>query len=221
VADVEALGRKCLAIAADVRSTEDLDAAVKSALKTFGKIDILVANAGIHSMNLLHEITDQQWQEMIDTNLTGTWKTLRAVTPHLIDRKTGVVVLISSINGLEGGPRYGHYTASKHGIIGLMRTAALELGPLGIRVNALCPGVIDTPMTNYQGLYDMMKGGPGGTRDDFEAGATHYGVLAGQGALPPQVIADALEWLVSDRAYAVAGQAIPIDSGHLIVPGLT
>lgn len=221
VSEVQKFGRRGVAVTADVRSTADMDAAVQHAIDEFGGIDILVANAGIHSMAPLQDITDQQWQDMLDINLTGVWKTLRAVVPNMIANKSGAVVLTSSINGLEGGANYAHYVAAKHGVIGLMRAAALELGPHGIRVNAVCPGVIDTPMTNYQDVYDMMNGEPGGDRSSLEEGATHYGILAGQGALPPQVISDAVLWLVTDSSYAVTGQAIPVDSGHLVVPGFT
>ncbi|MED5802119.1 mycofactocin-coupled SDR family oxidoreductase [Gordonia sp. Z-3] len=221
VKEVESTGRRCLAITADVRDTDAIGAAVRQALDEFGRIDILVANAGIHSMAPLHEMGDDQWNDVIDTNLTGVFKTLRAVAPTMIEQKSGAVVLTSSINGLEGGANYIHYCAAKHGVLGVMRSAALELGPHRIRVNAVCPGVIDTPMTNYQDVYDMMNGGPGGDRSSLEEGATGYGILDGQGALPAQVISDAVLWLVSDQAYAVTGQAIPVDSGHLVQPGFS
>lgn len=221
VAEVEKLDRRCIAVTGDVRSSDDLDKAVERGISELGQIDILSANAGIHGMAPLWELTDEQWQDMLDVNLTGVWRTLKAVAPHMIERKSGAIVLTSSINGLEGGKDYAHYVSSKHGVIGLMRTAALELGPHRIRVNAVCPGVIDTPMTNTQDVYDMMAGEPGGNRQNFEEGATHYGIIEGQGALPPSVISEAILWLVSDAGASVTGQAIPVDSGHLAAPGFS
>lgn len=99
-----------------------------------------------------------------------------------------------------------------------MKAAALELGPLGIRVNAVCPGLVDTPMTNWPDLYDRMAGHPGGDRSHFEASAKHYGILRGQGALAPDAIAEAVGWLASDRAAGVTGQEIAVDAGHLAMP---
>jgi NAD(P)-dependent dehydrogenase (short-subunit alcohol dehydrogenase family) len=137
----------------------------------------------------------------------------------MIEQRRGSMVLVSSVNGLRGNPGAAHYAASKHGVLGLMKSAALELGPHGVRVNALCPGLVDTPMTNWPGLYDKMAGHPGGTRADFDSSALHYGILGGQGALGPEAIADAAVWLASDGAYGVTGQAVPIDAGHLAMPG--
>jgi SDR family mycofactocin-dependent oxidoreductase len=220
VAEVENLDRRALAVRGDVRSSANLDTAVREGIETFGHIDILCANAGIYSRALLHELTDEQWQDMIDVNLTGVWRSLKAVAPHMIERGQGAVVLTASVNGLEGGPMFTHYTSAKHGVVGLMRASALELGPHSIRVNAVCPGVVDTPMTNWQGVYDMMKGGPGGDRGSFEEGATHYGALAGRGAMDPSAISRAVLWLVSDEdSWNITGQAIPVDNGHLVLPG--
>jgi NAD(P)-dependent dehydrogenase (short-subunit alcohol dehydrogenase family) len=162
---------------------------------------------------------EQLFRDVLEVNLLGVWRSMVAVAPHMIERRSGSMVLISSVNGVRGNAGAAHYAASKHGVLGLMRSAALELGPHGVRVNAICPGLVDTPMTNWPGLYDQMAGRPGGTRDDFEAGALHYGILGGQGALGPETIADAAVWLASDGASGVTGQAIPIDAGHLALPG--
>jgi SDR family mycofactocin-dependent oxidoreductase len=219
VAQVEALDRRIVARTADVRDGAALAAVVAEGLETFGHVDTLVANAGIFSQAPFWEMDEQQFRDVLEVNLLGVWRSMSAVAPHMIERRSGSMVLVSSVNGVRGNAGAAHYAASKHGVLGLMRSAALELGPYGIRVNALCPGLVDTPMTNWPGLYDQMAGRPGGTRDDFEAGALHYGILGGQGALGPEAVADAAVWLASDGAYGVTGQAIPVDAGHLALPG--
>jgi SDR family mycofactocin-dependent oxidoreductase len=219
IAEVERLDRRIVAQVADVRSSDALDAAVRAGLETFGRIDVLVANAGIFSQARLWEMDEQTWADVMDVNLTGVWRTMKAVLPHMIERSSGSIVLISSVNGLRGNGGAAHYAATKHGVLGLMKSAALELGPHGIRVNAVCPGLIDTPMTNWQGLYDRMAGRPGADRSDYDRAARHYGILAGQGALPPETIAEAAVWLASDAALGITGQAVVVDSGHLTMPG--
>lgn len=101
---------------------------------------------------------------MIGVNLTGVWRSAKALAPHMIERQTGSIVVVSSANGLESGLNYAHYVSAKHGVIGLMKNIALELAPHGIRCNAICPGAIDTPMIDNQSAYDLFAGASGGTR---------------------------------------------------------
>lgn len=218
--EIEALDRRVLSVQADVRSQEQLDAAVSGGLAEFGQIDILIANAGIWGMVPFWEITEAQWGNVIGTNLSGVWRSAKAVAPHMIERKTGAIVMTSSINGLEPGMNYAHYVTAKHGVIGLMRNVALELAPYGIRCNAICPGAIDTGMTNWQGAYDMFAGHEGGTREDLLVGGKSFHALKGAGMLDPQVLADAALWLVSDGAAAVTGVALPVDAGHMLLTGI-
>lgn len=220
VALVEDLDRRCVAVKADVRSQEQLDQAVERGISEFGKIDILLANAGIWSLGPFWEMAEQQWDDMIDTNLTGVWKSCKAVAPHMIERRQGAIVMTSSVNGLEPGPNYAHYVAAKHGMIGLMRNVALDLAPYGVRSNAVCPGAIDTGMTNWQGAYDMYAGHEGGTREEFVEGARSFHALAGRSVLPPEAISNAVLWLVSDEAEHVTGVALPVDAGHMILPSV-
>lgn len=219
VARVEALDRRIVARTVDVRDEAALAAVVAEGLETFGRVDAVVANAGIFSQAPFWEMDEQQFRDVLEVNLLGVWRSMKVVAPHMIEQRRGSMVLVSSVNGVRGNAGAAHYAASKHGVLGLMRSAALELGPHGVRVNALCPGLVDTPMTNWPGMYDQMAGRPGGTREDFEASALHYGILGGQGALGPDAIADAAVWLASDGAYGVTGQAIPVDAGHLALPG--
>ena len=214
-----AAGGKVVSSLADVRDQDQLDAAVNKGLSEFGQIDILIANAGILSVGNIWELTDRQWNELLDINLTGVWRSMKAVLPHMMGRKSGSMVLISSINGVEPGPNYAHYTAAKHGVLGLMRAAALELAPHGIRCNAILPGIIDTPQNTWQGALDMIAGHAGGTMEEREAVGKRFAPLLNSGWLPPEAIADASAWLSSEAARYVTGIVVPVEAGHLIVPG--
>ena len=220
VRQVEALDRRALAVRADVRSQEQLDEAVSRGLAEFGQIDILIANAGIWTMGAFWELSEQSWDEMIGVNLTGVWKSAKAVAPHMIERQTGSIVITSSINGLEPGPNYAHYVAAKHAVVGLMRNIALELAPYGIRCNSVHPGAIRTPMTDHQGAYDMFAGHEGGTEADLIEGGYSFHALKGTTFMSPQVIADTALYLNSDLAAKVTGVTIPVDAGHMILPGV-
>lgn len=219
VALVRRAGRRGLAIEADVRSQEQLDAAVALAVAELGRVDILIANAGIWTWAPFWELTDRQWSETIDINLSGVWKSAKAIAPRLIEQRSGSIVMTASVAGLEAAGHSAHYGAAKHGVIGLMRSVAQELAPYGIRCNAVCPGAVDTTMTNWQGAYDLFAGREGGTREDFLATGPTYHALAGAGVIPPDAIADAVSWLVSDQAAFVTGVALPVDAGHLLLPG--
>jgi SDR family mycofactocin-dependent oxidoreductase len=219
VALVQKEGRRCIAVAGDVRSQADLDGAVATALAEFGKIDILIANAGVWFTTNLWELTEDQWQQLVDSNLGGVWRSVKAVAPHMMERLSGSIVLTASINGFESGPTYAHYAASKHGVIGFMKSAAIELGPYGIRVNALCPGPTATPMVFTQSGYDLFHGGPGGTEQDMLDAGYNFFALRGVNWLQPQDQANAALFLNSDLASRITGTAVTVDAGHLALPG--
>jgi SDR family mycofactocin-dependent oxidoreductase len=220
VRQVEALDRRALAVTADVRDQGQLDEAVRRGIAEFGKIDILIANAGIWTQGPFWELSEQSWDEMIGVNLTGVWKSAKAVAPHMIERQSGSIVITSSVNGLEPGLNYAHYVAAKHGVIGLMKNIALELAPHGVRCNSINPGAIKTPMTDHQGAWDMFAGHEGGTEADLIEGGYHFHALKGMTFMPPQVIADTALYLNSDLAAAVTGVTIPVDAGHLLLTGV-
>jgi SDR family mycofactocin-dependent oxidoreductase len=220
VKEVEALGRRIVALPADVRVQSDLDAAAAQGVETLGKIDVLIANAGIFSLAPFWEITEQAWEEMISVNLSGVWRSAKAVAPHMIARQTGSIVMISSVNGLEAGPNFAHYTAAKHGVVGLMKTVALELARYGVRCNAIHPGAVRSGMTDNQAAWDMYAGGPGGTLDDLVAAGRHYGALKGTTFMPADTIANAALFLNSDLAYSITGISLPVEAGHLLMPGV-
>jgi SDR family mycofactocin-dependent oxidoreductase len=216
---VEMLGQKILLAQADVRSQSQMDAVVARGLEEFGQIDIVVANAGVWALSRVWETSEDDWLTMMDINLNGVWRTVKAVAPHMIERRSGSMVLTSSVNGVEPGAGYAHYTASKHGVIGLMKTVALELAPFGIRCNAILPGSIDTAMTDWPGAYDLFAGKDGGTREDRNAGGHAFHALDGCGPISPVAIAEAALWLTSDQASTVTGVSLPVEGGHLLMPG--
>jgi SDR family mycofactocin-dependent oxidoreductase len=219
VAAVEAQDRRAIAVHGDVRRQGDLDLAVERAVTDLGGLDIVVANAGIWALAPSWEITEQQWSEMIDVVLAGPWRTVKAAAPHLLAQGSGSVILTSSVNGLEAGAGYAHYTAAKHGVIGLMRSLAVEMAPYGVRCNAICPGFVDTRMNDWQGTYDMMAGHPGGTPEDRAEASRHWSALAGRAMLRPRSISGAVLFLASDDAADVTGVALPVDGGHMVLPG--
>lgn len=220
VKEVQALGQRIVAVPADVRTQDDLDGAVAEAVSTLGRIDALIANAGIFSRAPFWEITEQAWEEMISVNLSGVWRSAKAVAAHMIERRTGSIVMISSVNGLEAGPSFAHYTAAKHGVVGLMKTVALELAPYGVRCNAVHPGAVRSGMTDNQAAWDMYAGRPGGTIDDLIAAGRHYGALAGTTFMPAETIANAALFLNSAMASTITGVSLPVEAGHLLIPGV-
>ena len=216
---VEELDRRAVAVKGDVRDQAVLDEAVSQGIAEFGQLDILIANAGIWSLAPFWQLTDDAWNDMIGVNLTAVWRSAKAVAPHMIERQTGSIVMTSSINGLEPGPGYAHYVSAKYGVVGLMKSVALELAPHGIRCNSVNPGAILTGMTNNQGAWDMFAGHEGGTEEEMLHNGYGFHALKGHGFMSPQVIADAALFLNSDLAGAITGVALPVDAGHMILPG--
>ena len=143
---VRAAGGKALAVVADLRETAGVDALVESTVDAYGRVDILVANAAICGFAQVTEISDESWADMIDINLTGTFRCVRAVIPHMRRERYGRIVAISSGAGRTGMARLGHYSASKWGVIGLIKSVALEVAADGITANVVCPTAVATPM---------------------------------------------------------------------------
>jgi SDR family mycofactocin-dependent oxidoreductase len=212
---VEKAGRRCATATADIRSLEQLGAAVDMAKETFGKIDILVSNAGIWSSATdSWSLDEETWQTMIDINLTGQWKTAKAVIPTMIEQGTGGAITITSSSiGLKATTGNVHYTSAKHGVIGLVRTLAHELAPHDIRVNAICPTTVNTPMITNDSLYGLFRPDlEAPTLPDIEEGLTELNLLD-VSMMEPGEVSAAISWLVSDDARYVTGIALPIDAG--------
>jgi SDR family mycofactocin-dependent oxidoreductase len=218
-AAVRATGRRCIAEVADVRDQSQLDAVTDKALAEFGKIDIVLANAGIQGVANFWDMTERQWDDMIAINQTGVWKTAKSTAPSMIERQSGCFVLTGSLNCYEGLPQYCHYVASKHAVLGLTKSFALELGPHNVRVNAVIPGVIDTPLLDNPMNRDWIAGFKGAQHEDAQAAVRHWGILKGSAMLPADAISKAALWLTSDEAEYVHGAQIVVDAGHMMLPG--
>lgn len=207
---VEGEGRKILATHTDVRDAEGQLRVVGEAVEQFGRLDIVVANAGVLNWGRLWEISPQQWQETLDTNLTGVWNTVRAVVPPMIEAGNGgSIITISSAAGIKAVPGCGHYSASKFGVVGLTNSLAVELGEFGIRVNSVHPYGTDTPMGNDVSMYQMFADHPTYIHS-FSPGALPTESLAA-----PGLISDIVVWLASDASSLVTAAQIPADKGYL------
>jgi SDR family mycofactocin-dependent oxidoreductase len=222
VALVEALDRGIIAVEGDVRRQADLDQLVESGIAEFGHIDVCVANAGVVTFEDFWKFSEEEWTTIVDICLHGVWRTVKAVVPHMIKREQGSIVLISSLAGIEGGNRLAHYTAAKHGVLGMMKSMCQELGPkYGIRVNAVLPGVIDTDIVKWPGMLDFMAGGEGlGTLELLYESTKVWHGLKGRGVIDPQQTANAVLYLASDESADVTGLELVVDGGHNILPGL-
>jgi SDR family mycofactocin-dependent oxidoreductase len=215
--ELEEHGVKVWSRKADMRDSGQVASAVKDVVADLGTIDIAVVNHGIYSRGDFWSLSDDTWQDMIDVNLTSVWRVLKAVAPVMIDRKSGAIVVTASVNSVEPNPGSAHYTAAKAGVLGLVKTAAVELGPYKVRINAIMPAFVDTGMTDWQGTYDMTSGHEGGTRAEHEHNSYHWHVLGG--LMKPDEISGAVVFLASDDSSRITGIGLPVDDGHLALPG--
>ena len=210
---VEGEGRSCLAVKADVAKADEVDAVVQRTIREFGRIDSLVANAGVFSGGVpAWELSEEEWDVGCAVNLKGVWLSCKYVIPHMLSRGSGAIVLISSLAGLEGYRNCAHYVAAKHGVIGLMRALANELGEFGIRVNAICPTTVSTASVHNPFIYNLFAGGSGGTVEHIVEGMKKINLLP-VGLLDPKDVSRAVLWLLSDEARYVTGLALPVDAG--------
>ncbi|HWI22479.1 MAG TPA: mycofactocin-coupled SDR family oxidoreductase [Baekduia sp.] len=213
---VSEAGGRVVSRQGDVRDREALEGLVADTVSELGPIDLVVANAGITSLGPAVDLTPAMWDEMIGINLTGAWNTVQIAMPSMIEAgRGGAIVFTSSIAGLMGMPTLAHYTASKHGLVGLMKALANELAPHNIRVNTVNPTNVGTPMLLNDFTYQNFRPDiDGPTQDDAKAAFMSYNLLQ----VPWMEVEDvshAVLWLLSDEARYVTGAAIPIDCGSL------
>jgi SDR family mycofactocin-dependent oxidoreductase len=215
-AAVAAAGSRAVARRADVRQHEELAAAVAAGVDALGGLDAVVANAGVFAAAPAWDTSPQAWEAVLGVNLTGAWNTARVAVPLLLARGGGAMVFVASIAGLKGIANLGAYAASKHGVVGLMRTLAAELAPRGVRVNAVCPTNVGTDLLHNEPMYRLFV--PDEARRDDE---TLRAAFATVNRLPvPWVeaedVAAAVAWLLSDEARFVTGVALPVDAGAML-----
>jgi len=215
---VKGHNRRIYTAEVDVRDYDALKAAVDTGVEQLGKLDIIVANAGIgNGGQTLDKTSEADWTAMIDINLGGVWKTVKAGVPHILaGGNGGSIILTSSVGGLKAYPHCGHYVAAKHGVVGLMRTFAVELGAQNIRVNSVHPTNVNTPLFMNDGTMRLF-------RPDLENPGPEDMKVVGQlmhtlpiGWVEPEDIANAVLFLASDEARYVTGVTLPVDGGSCL-----
>lgn len=212
VAAVEALDRRIVASVADIRDLGALTAAVEEGVARLGRLDVVLSNAGIASFAPATEMTESTWRVMIDINLTGQFFTAKAAIPQLISQgEGGAIIFTSSSAGLKGMQNLAHYSAAKHGLVGMARSLANELAPHNIRVNTVHPGNVDTDMIQNAATKSLF-GDPELSREDYAAAATPMSMLP-----VPWVdvddVSNAMLYLASEEGRYLTGVALPVDAG--------
>jgi SDR family mycofactocin-dependent oxidoreductase len=209
--EVRSAGGKVITRIGDVRDQSALDEIVSATFSELGGLDVVVANAGVASWGSLWELSDENWRTTIDINLTGVWHTFKAAIPAMIEQgKGGSIVAISSVAGLKALPGQAHYVASKHAVVGLVRAAAVELGPHRIRVNSIHPWAVDTAMAHGTDHEEILAANP--------HYLVSYGSILTEPALAkPDDIADAVLFLASDASRFITGSQLTVDAGATTV----
>jgi NAD(P)-dependent dehydrogenase (short-subunit alcohol dehydrogenase family) len=221
--EIETLGRRSLAIRADVTKAADVRRMAATVIGAFDRVDILCANAGVFSLAPSWELTEAEWDTVVGVNLKGVWLTTKYVVPHMMERRYGKIVITSSRDGLRAEPNYAHYSASKFGVIGFMKSLAIELGPYEINVNAICPTQMtdrgSAPQISSHPYWDQVVGKPRATYDEFDEASGRENLFERGGQPDFAEVAESALWLASDRSHLVTGHALPVDRGWIAKRG--
>jgi len=210
---VEAAGQRCLTMVADVRVSADMDAAVGATVEAFGRVDVLVANAGICSFGAVADLDDDTWDDMIAVNLTGAFKAVRAVVPRMVSQRGGRIIATASMGARMGMANLGHYVAAKWGVIGLVKSVALEVAPYGVTANVVCPATVDTDMVHNPAMYGLFCPGIAvPQRSDVEAVYARMNPMR-RPWLDPSEVAEAVAFLASDEARSISGSTLEVSMG--------
>jgi SDR family mycofactocin-dependent oxidoreductase len=210
---VEDLDQRCVAIRADARDTAQVNGVVERTISEFGRLDILLVNHGILSVVPVADMSDKQWTDVIDTDLTGVFKPIRAAIPHMAKQKFGRIIATSSMAGRNGVPTIAHYSAAKWGVIGLCKSVAREVANEGITVNVMCPTNCDTDMIHNDTFYKVFAPGVDKpTREDVIPGFTSLNAI-GIPWIEAKDVSNVALFLASDEARYITGEAIHVAAG--------
>jgi SDR family mycofactocin-dependent oxidoreductase len=207
------LGARVITQSVDVRSSDQLETAVAAGIDSYGRIDVAVANAGIASISTIAEMDDRTWDDMISINLGGVFKTLRAVVPNMISNGYGRIVATSSIVGRLGSPNIGHYVAAKWGVIGLVKSLALEVADKGITVNAVCPTSVDTAMIQNEAFHRLFLPDKAEILEQDVVEAYRSLNPVPRPWLEPRDVSNAVLFLASEAAKYITGEALSVALG--------
>ena len=205
-------GGRCRSQVVDIRKRTDIDRAVGTTIEEFGQVDILVANAAVCGFSLFEDLTERQWEDMIGTNLTGTFHTVQAVTRHMKYRRFGRIIVTSSMSGRAGNQNLAHYSASKFGVIGMVKSVALELAPHGVTANVVCPSTTSTPMIHNDTWYQIFRpdlAWP--TEEDVRPAFAALNPL-GVPWMPPEAVSRAVLYLATDEGF-ITGTTLEVGLG--------
>jgi NAD(P)-dependent dehydrogenase (short-subunit alcohol dehydrogenase family) len=225
VADVTARGVPAIAIEADVTSAADCRQMAKQTMEAFGRIDVLVANAGVATLAPAWELSEREWDLVQDVCLKGVWLTTKYVVPEMMRRRYGKIIVTASRNGLRVERGYAHYNAAKAGVIHYMKTLALELGEYDINVNAICPTQMadksapPAQHTASQQYWDQVVGHPDATWEEFDAASGRENLFSSCGQPDFHNVARSVLWLASEDSKLVTGIALPVDAGYIAKRG--
>ncbi|MFC9357892.1 mycofactocin-coupled SDR family oxidoreductase [Rhodococcus sp. NPDC057014] len=210
---VRSAGGKIVTAQVDVRNIDEITTVTADGVSQLGRLDVVCANAGIRTIAATSDLSDETWAETIDINLTGAWHTCRAAIPHLMNAGGGSIVITSSVGGLKGSANLAAYVAASHGLVGLMRSLAKELAPIGIRVNTVNPTTVDTDMTRNSSMYHLLLPDRESPGFDEWADASRRTHPMGIPYLEAGDVSGTVAFLASDDAKYITGVAVPIDGG--------
>lgn len=206
-----------IAVVGDVRDAASVETLIKTTLDEFGTVDVAVINHGVWDLGLYWEMSDEAWQRVVDINLVGAWRVAKAVTPVMIERGKGKIVITASSTAIRPLGKSSAYISSKRGVFGLAQAMAADVSRFNVNVNVVAPGATDTPINDHQAAWDLAAGGSGGGPEHRRQRAADI-PLPRENLLSPDSMASAILFLSSDHADDITGVVLPVDGGRSSAP---